>query len=94
MTLKDEFADVPRVCAEAMKAAAEKPGKHGGRYVARRFNKTTQHTEWMILDDDDFELYRADESLDIVAQATPKRIYPMGPARNWLNADGSTNFKD
>lgn len=83
---------VSEVCKQAMTAAADKPGRYGGRYVGRRYNRAERRDDVFILDDDDPELYRDDETLDLIAQVTPKAVLPMGRCRYWLNSDGSINW--
>ncbi len=84
-----DYSQLPIICQQAMKLASTQPGRYGGRYVARRYNKLTKSDEFLVLGDDDPELFKDDESLDILAQATPKCILPFGQARTWLGKDGS-----
>ena len=79
------------VCDKAMKLAAESPGRYGGRYVARGL---TEEDGFFVLPDDDPDLYRDDESLDILAQVTPTKVHAIGGARRFLNEDGSVDFGD
>lgn len=91
-TIRDEFAELPAVLRQGMQAAAERPGRYTGRYVARKYDKAAERTVFMVLDDDDPDLYRDDESLDILAQCRPDKVYGIGSARNWINEDGSLDF--
>lgn len=85
---------LPAVCKEAMRLAAESPGRYGGRYVARRYNAETQLDEFLILDGDDPEDYPEDpeDTLDILAHVAPDEVRPVGSARHWLNRDGTVDF--
>lgn len=84
---------IKAACEKAMKAAATKPGRYGGRYVAERYNHKTKKRDVIVLDDDDPELYRDDETLDIFAQATPAKVYGIGRARYWLAEDGTVTYR-
>lgn len=85
-------------CREAMKAAAIEPGRYGGRYVARKMDygfrggNYNVRTMFVILADDDPDVYRDDESLDILAQCMPTKVHAIGGARSYLQPDGSVVF--
>lgn len=81
-----DWAKLTKACNDAMALASEKPGRYGGRYVARKGD------EFVVLDDDDPDKFRDDESIDILAQATPTKVHAIGRARNFLNEDGSVEF--
>ena len=92
--IHDDFEELPATIESARKAAKEKPGRYGGRYVARRYNRKERKTEWFVLDDDDPDVYRDDESLDVIAQVTPTAVNAIGRARHWLREDGTFKFND
>lgn len=85
-----DWTQLETVCKKAMQAATEKPGRYGGRYVGRRFNKTTRASEFVILDDDDGD--EVPDDVDVVAQCTSERVNPIGAAARYLQADGTVNF--
>lgn len=98
--LKDKIAEswakLPKVLRDAMELAKIAPGRYGGRYVGRVYNRTAKRDEFVICDDDDPEKYHNDSDcdLDILAQATPTKIHPIGGARNYINADGTIEFHE
>ena len=77
-------------CREAMACAAIRPGRYGGRYVAWSDRART----WIVLWDDDPELFKHDESLDIYAQCLPGKVQPIARAREYLQADGTVVFPE
>lgn len=79
-------------CHEAMKLAAKKPGRYGGRYVGRRYLKVEKRDEFVVLADDDPSTVPKD--VDVLAQVTPYTVYPIGRARFYLLADGTVSFPD
>jgi len=80
---------IKAACDKARELAVSKPGRYGGRYVAERYNPNTKRQDVIVLDDDDPDRYRDDETLDIFAQATPTKVYGIGRARHWLLEDGT-----
>ena len=92
--LDEEWARLPAVLREAMQVAAKKPGRYGGRYVARRYNRGQKRTEFLILASDDPDAYRDELDIDILAQATPDAIHAIGCARHYIHADGHLEFHD
>jgi hypothetical protein len=80
---------VARACREAMDAAKTKPGRYGGRYVARKYDRKLGADVYLVLEDDDPAKYARKTSLDIFAQAVPDKVHPIGRARWWLNEDGT-----
>ena len=84
------WTQLEQACQQAMQAAAEKPGRYGGRHVGRRFNQQTRATEFVVLDDDDWDL--VPEDVDVLAQCTPECVNPIGPAARYLREDGTVNF--
>jgi hypothetical protein len=89
-----DWTELPEVCRQAMQAAAEKPGRYGGRYVARRYNRREDRTEFLVLEDDDPILYQDDETLDILAQVTPTKVLGVGHMRDFLAEDGKVYFPE
>ena len=81
----DLFEAVSQACRDAMAAAADSPGRYGGRYVAR-----TLDGEGLVICDDDPETVPDD--LDVIAQCTPDVVHPIGRAQQWLREDGSVIF--
>lgn len=90
--LDKEWEGLPQRLQEGMAAARENPGRYGGRYVGRRYDKKIKKTIFMVLDDDDPDLYRDDEKLDILAQCMPHKVHPIGRARHYIKEDGSVSF--
>lgn len=86
--------DLTVKCQEAMRAAAAKPGRYGGRYVARRYDRVAETDVFMVCDDDDPDAYRADESIDILAHVIPTEVRPLGYARTYLQSDGTVCFPE
>lgn len=76
---------------EARLKASVKPGRYGGRYVARIY-RPLLGDRFIVLDDDDPDVYREDIILDVICQATPKKVYGLGHARNWINTDGTIDY--
>jgi hypothetical protein len=78
--------------AKAMQLAAEKPGKYGGRYVGRRYDKKANIDRYVICDDDDPEGPESqDQTLDIFALARPDDVFGLGHFRYFINRDGTIN---
>jgi len=97
------WAELTERCREAMVAAKEKPGRYGGLYVGRYYDKKNKVTVFAILADDDPDTYHKEtvtlldgskmpKEFDVMAQATPKRVYPIGFARTYLLPDGTVDF--
>jgi len=86
-----DWTKLTEACHEAMKQATEKPGRYGGRHVARKYNRKTKQTEFLVLSDDDLDRVR-DPYLDVLAQVMPTKVCPIGGARNYLQPDGSVVF--
>lgn len=85
-------AALEQALKDGMQAATEKPGRYGGRYVARQYDRAAKADRYLVLADDDPDLYRDDESLDVLAQCTPKTAYGIGRARHWINEDGTISL--
>lgn len=80
----------------AMAAATTKPGRYGGRYIARmalpkvadmRLADPSQKAwgdAFMILDDDDPTAIEHLTDVDVIATARPNEVVPMGRARAWF----------
>lgn len=81
---------IKEACDKAMKAAAERPGRYGGRYVSRWYDRQKNVDVYEVLEDDDPEKYRGRkwEKHDIFAQVTSAQVYPLGRARYWLDGQG------
>lgn len=84
----EDYTDVEVACKHAMAAAKKSPGRYGGRYVACYQHKPSNETVFAVLDDDDPDLYRDNEDLDIIAHVQPKIVHPLGRARYWLDETG------
>jgi hypothetical protein len=83
-----DWNELTEKCREAMSLAANNPGRYGGRYVARRDNRDG----FFVMDDDDPE--QIPDDVDVLAQVTPKAVYPIGRARNYLLSDGRVEFQN
>lgn len=82
-----DAGDIKAICQAGMAAAATRPGRYGGRYVARL---GMDHAEALVLlGDDDPEKYDHITDIDIFAQCVPGKVHPVGRARHWLNEDGT-----
>lgn len=92
--LDETWARLPGVLRQAMETAAKAPGKYGGRYVARTYNRSAQRTEFLILASDDPDAYRDEQDIDILAQAMPDRINAIGSARSYIYPDGHLEFHE
>ena len=47
-----DFDAIEKKLKEGIAVATLHPGRYGGRYVGRRYNKFKQETEKLVLDDD------------------------------------------
>lgn len=92
--LDETWARLPGVLRLAMDLAAKSPGKYGGRYVARTYNRSAKRTEFLVLAGDDPDAYRDELDLDILAQAMPTHINAIGAARQYIHADGHLEFHE
>lgn len=79
-------------CQEAMQAAAEKPGRYGGRYVGRRYDKANNEDLLVILDDDDPKT--VPDEIDVLCHVTPGRVLPVGRMRHFMDDQGNVTFPD
>jgi hypothetical protein len=71
-----------------MQEAAENPGRYGGKYVGRKYDKANRCDIWVILDDDPDNV---PEPVDVLVHVTPKKCYGIGHARYWINEDGTVD---
>lgn len=76
-------ADFEALCVAAMNVSRRNPGKYGGRYVAEYKGNI------ILLTDDDPELYRENEDLDILAHCNPEGCAGVGRMGPYVNKDGS-----
>jgi len=76
---------VEAACKAAQEAARQRPGRYGGRYVARDNDGIVE----VLTHDDPDRLDR--DHWDVIAHCTPEAVYPVGRARYWLNDDGTIN---
>ena len=89
-----DLEQVEAMLKNGMEAAREKPGRYGGRYVSRRWDKKQQCDVYEVLDDDDPEKVRDKKrDWDIIAQCLPSKVYGIGGARHWINLDGTVDRK-
>lgn len=88
-----DATQVKAICDAGRQAATEKPGRYGGRYVARISEKVNGQwrERYEVLPDDDPALCDSPawRKWDVFAQCTPDTVHPIGPARRWLNSDGT-----
>lgn len=91
-----DWSKLTQACQQAMKLAAEKPGRYGGRYVgrldAKKVNGKWIDGDFIVLDDDDPDA--VPKHVDVLAQVTPTKVYAIGGARNYLREDGTVSFHD
>lgn len=85
-----DWTQLEIVCKRAMQAAAEKPGRYGGRHVGRRYDKAAGKTVFVVLEDDDWDLVPDD--VDVLAQCTPQCVNSIGPAARYLRSDGTVRL--
>jgi hypothetical protein len=92
-----ETQEITNTFRQAMELAKLNPGRYGGRYVGRIYNRETKQDEYVICEDDDPKRFNEggdlfNDKLDILAQCTPTKCYGIGRWRNFVNADGSVDF--
>ena len=88
--MNTDWPQLTEACLAGMRAAADQPGRFGGRYVARRING--DQNEFHVLGDDDPNKYAADSEWDVIAQATPTEVHGIGRARCYLHRDCTVHF--
>jgi len=85
-----EIDELEKALADARKAATEKPGPYGGRYVARRYDRKAKKDVYIVCKTDDPNGKESkDDSLDILCHVRPDACYGIGFARNYVNLDGT-----
>lgn len=90
--LDTDWGELTKKLRQAKLEAAQHPGRYGGRYVGRRWNKRTKRSDFLILDDDDPDKIPAD--VDVLAIAKPDVIHPLGGAGRFIQPDGTIDFGD
>lgn len=83
----DKWQELTECCREAVNMP---PGRYGGRYVGRKYDRKAKRDVFLILDDDDPETIPDD--VDVLAHVYRGKVCPIGRARYWLNADGTVDF--
>lgn len=90
--ITDDFTTIEATLKQAMADAKIKPGRYGGRYVSRRFDKATKRDVYEVMKNDDPRTKDAQNiNIDILAQVMPTKVIPIGRARYWINQDGTIN---
>jgi hypothetical protein len=76
--------------SRAKQLATSKPGRYGGRYVARRYDRASGSDLFVTLEDDDPDTVA--DGWDVLAQVTPSKVYGIGHARNYIRPDGTVDY--
>lgn len=86
-----DWNDFTSKAKQAMQLAKTKPGRYGGRYITRHYDKKTKQDVISIHDDDDPETLP--EELDALAHARPDGISGIGRMRHFINSDGTVRIE-
>jgi hypothetical protein len=86
----EKWNELTERCREAMAKSHTSPGRYGGLYVGRRYDRNAKRDVFLILEDDDPETVPND--IDVLAHVYKGKVCPIGHARYWLGEDGTVDF--